>query len=1839
MAAEGPGIPNIAYAPARTGEILSFVDPGKAISGIAMHRGYLFVPLSFDHGGGAGDGAFAFYDVSNPASPIKVMDSRDFPATYHAYNGGANLDYVGDWAELHHIPMSGSLAMISEKRNGSAGISIFDLGPLYDNNPSTQPRTVSRFSFPGVTSPAGYDGYSFALGWQGNRYVYAPTGSNGLFVVDTTDLQNPQLVAERTRSELGNETLRTAIPIGNLLILHSSTNVETTFQARIFNIADPANPVQVGSFSGPQGYQGFVYGSAFYGGGNLMQRHDFSNPANVVVTTLNANAGLSQPEYGYGKDGDLFIGHYPGATRWKVAGNSATLFSNVNSGLFDDHAFITPLGNLVALCSDHNNNRKLMIGIPGPEKDVTPPQPLFVSPQNGETNVHLKSRVGIAFSDFIDPMSLNTSSMIIREYGGTVAIPGSYSASQGVVNYVPNAPLQPGTSYEVVLAAGGVKDQAGNAPAAQTVVARFSTGTQINPYVVKMAATTPGAIGSPVDLSVSVTYDPGNLEHSWNFNDGSPETAFAPSPTVAHTYSQPGNFSVSVKSRTIGTSSFTSVSGTQVIHLPVSPTPPVQSGTIVADPERGLFWNVNPDNDSVTAIDATTYAKVYETTVGGNPRSVAIGPSNTLWVTNKKSATLSVINRTTGVVSAVHSLPAGSAPHGVVVFGNFAYVSLEGLGKVMKIHVATGAAAGSLDVGPWPRAMAIDPLRQRLWVARFISPDDAGNITPIDLTGFTVLPPVSIAPVDVPDTLTNGRGLPNYLGSIALSPDLSQMYVPSKKDNIFRGALRDGNDLNSEHTVRSMAVSIDPVTGQEIPGRKLDFDNSDFATAVAFTPLGNYAFFTTSGSRTIWAADAYNPSSSFTFDSGGIAPDGLAFNATGTRLFVHNFMDRSVTVFASDIATTSGAAPQLAKVSTVTTELLPAQVLRGKQLFYDTSDARLAQEGYMSCASCHLDGGHDGRVWDFTHLGEGLRNTIDLNGRGQGHGPAHWTANFDEVQDFEGQIRGLSSGFGLLSNDQFHSGTRSQPLGEPKAGLNSDLDALAAYVTSLGTAGRSPHRMQDGSLPAAAVAGRVIFQQRNCASCHGGTAFTDSASLKRHDVGTLTLGSGHRLGGELDGFDTPTLRGLWKSAPYLHDGSALTLRDVLTSRDLSGRHTNSFGLVNADIDNLVAYLESIDDLETEAPGSSGTSPVITSPGPQVAVQYRPQELSLNASPSVGLVWQAMSLPSGLTIDPTSGKISGAPQTAGDFVARIGVRAATGRFSQISFQWKVTGFQPTLPSYRYVKLVSDSALNGEPFTAIAEFNLQDENGVTINRAAWTASANSQETVPPYQAPASYAIDGSNATIWHTEWMNGPDVPQPHEFIVNLGQQRSITAFRYVPRQDLANGRIAHWRFYWSNDGVNWGSPVAQGNFPNSTAEQTVGVAPNTGSMTREYWSGINETGVAALTGNPAYPNNPTSTSYPTSFAAPLEIGDYYGTRMHGFLVPPVSGNYTFWIAADDQSELWLSPGSEVSAAVKIAGNTEWTSPSEWTKYPSQQSAPIALRAGFRYYIRALHAETYGPQDNMSVAWQGPGFAREVIPGSALIRFPDVIINDPPLFGANTSTVFPVQENCPVGTALGTVTATDANAGNVLTWQITAGNGAALFAINPATGALTVTGPIDYESASLHRLQITVRDNATPSSATSLQITIPVGNVIETNHEGVMLAVTSPGGSYPGHGNPALVGFNADPDGDGRSNALEALLGTEPGQSDAPAPIRFSTVQEGGKTYVVYEFDIADDAGPRLAFRCVGSSGLGTWEPLTSPLQPVSQGGGIRTYKVRDDVAIEDSPKRFLRLSVDPSGIPQ
>ena len=741
-------------------------------------------------------------------------------------------------------------------------------------------------------------------------------------------------------------------------------------------------------------------------------------------------------------------------------------------------------------------------------------------------------------------------------------------------------------SYNVVAA---VSDGVNAASANFTWTVASSAGFSVFIPVAPAAAVAGG------DVTITASANGSNARFKWNFGDGSPETGLSSSPSASHTYAQPGLYYVTVTAVDAGGhEQRTTV--LQAIYLPVTAGQPSASTNIAYEARSGSsarVWVVNQDNDSVSVFDAATRTRVAEIAVGSAPRSLTIDGNGKVWVTNKRSASVSVIDPVTLAVSRTITLPRGSQPFGVAASagGGFALVVLEGSGQLLKFSTASFAQTGSVSIGPNARQVSIAADGATAYLTRFITPPTPGEssaapqggaaeVLSVATATLSLVRTVTLAHGDRPDAENQGRGVPNYLGAAAISPDGVAAWVPSKQDNIRRGTLRDGLPLNFQNTVRAISSRILLAGGTEDLAGRIDHDNASLASAALFDAKGLYLFVALETSREVAVVDAHGKHQLFRFGT-GLAPQGLALSSDGMTLYVNNFTERSVGVYDLRQLLEQGqfAVTRVATMSAVGTEKLAANVLRGKQLFYDASDTRLARDRYMSCASCHNDGGHDGRVWDFTSLGEGLRNTINLRGRGGSMGFLHWSNNFDEVQDFEGQIRNLAGGTGLMTDADFLAGTRSQPLGDRKSGLSADLDALAAYLGSLTTFDPSPNRPSALALSTTANEGKALFTSLNCASCHGGVAFTNSGANTLVNIGTLKPSSGQRLGGPLTGIDVPTLRDVWATAPYLHDGSAPTLEAAV-------RAHSGVIISDADLARLTAYLREMGADEGAAPATA-----------------------------------------------------------------------------------------------------------------------------------------------------------------------------------------------------------------------------------------------------------------------------------------------------------------------------------------------------------------------------------------------------------------------------------------------------------------------------------------------------------------------------------------------------------------------------------------------------------------------------------------------------------------------------
>lgn len=946
--------------------------------------------------------------------------------------------------------------------------------------------------------------------------------------------------------------------VGNILIMASD---QTRTGVATYDISDPTSPqlLDVLKTGGPGGYWPSLWGGdgqlflvfPYRTGGNGIRVVDVTDPANLQFV---ADVPLPGDEcmYAQYQDEACFVGNYKVDMRTL---SPVVNFPSAANGI-DTSQFLLPLGNLL-VTGGSGPGQGMAVWAHENEPDTTGPAVAYHIPRAGQTNYPVGMPISILIHETLEsPTIVPGTTFIIQPTGGSQIAGEWVWAFDDTLTFTPDAPLLPDTTYEVIFPEGGIKDAAGNG--IEGYAYTFSTGSEVSgnqpPQITSWSASTyPVAPGETVTLSATgedPDLDP--VEFRFDFGDGSAKTEWDTATLIDHIYPTPGHYQAKVQIRDpSGLITTDAITVTVTSALAGGPRP-VNSGPIACDESNRLVWSVNPDNDTVTAMHADTLAVEFEVPVGNDPRGVAVDGTGHAWVTCHQSDEIMIISPA-GLVVETIALDYGDGPFGIVISpnGSDAWISLQSAGEVCRFSVAGRTETATIPVGPTPRALALSSDGGDLYVSRFLSPASRGEVRAINTASESVSMTMVIHKFGGDahrDGTAEGMGVANYLTGLALSPDGGQLLVTCNKMNTDKGAFT-GLDLDSDNTVRNLVCIFDTTTGQLADA--LDIDNSDSAHGIAFSPLGDYFLVALQGNNDVIVFDKLAVEAEaglgglINRTSVGAAPRGIAIDGPTQRAFVKNFMGRSVSVLElGDLFVSGETSIGESEIDTVATEAMSPEVLLGKQIFYHAGDPRMSAEGYMSCATCHLDGGHDGRVWDFTGRGEGFRNTTSLRGRsGIGHGNVHWSGNFDEIQDFENDIRNAFGGTGFLTTEQFS--LTSDPLGSPKSGLNPDLDALAAYVASLGDESipRSPHRAADGSPTEEALEGAQLFEAMNCSSCHSGETMQDGLL---HNVGTLRTTSGQRLGADLPGIDTPSLRGLWNGAPYLHDGSAATLEEVFT---------------------------------------------------------------------------------------------------------------------------------------------------------------------------------------------------------------------------------------------------------------------------------------------------------------------------------------------------------------------------------------------------------------------------------------------------------------------------------------------------------------------------------------------------------------------------------------------------------------------------------------------------------------------------------------------------------------------
>ncbi len=634
----------------------------------------------------------------------------------------------------------------------------------------------------------------------------------------------------------------------------------------------------------------------------------------------------------------------------------------------------------------------------------------------------------------------------------------------------------------------------------------------------------------------------------------------------------------------------------------VLPTNHATGSSTMALSEDGAVYTVNPDAGSITRTLPDTGA-VLEVPVGAEPSRIAVH-ADRVYVSLRGERRVVVLDAAALADGPIGSVEVGAEPVGMVMRGDgtrlyvavsqahtvveldaqslevlrsFAWDSGEprylglspdgmqlfvgfGRGTAGVSHVAldSGAAMPLLmpatnrpftNTGPTPLSARVTG---DLWV------DDGGvdrvNVLIPTVYLDTTTPVTALSSVeeieDVSDTggdpFAPGGGYASdgmldtvtpALAEVVVSPSggvytmralFAELSLPTSEPDVadrvgsyLSGATSNGVTYAASVEASGAVVLFDPDTE---PFEILGFDPFLFGTESELMPVPT--FFVQDGGFEVVQMAALE------------AGNGVSgVRITGSRVFANAAFDQAlVEVDAAEGLTQMAidpfiVAPERAEPLaswSVANATLPADVLQGRELFYMARGATMGGSG-VSCSTCHFEGRNDGITWTFD---DGPRQTPSLAGVVSETAPVTWRSNVPTVQD-EAEITTL----GRLGGSEL---------------TTSELDAIAAFVDW------TPIPDLPTPDPEAVDRGAEQFVAAGCSGCHAGPRHTD---LQMHAIRGVTL-------------DTPSLTGVAATGPWLHDGSAHSLRDVLDLA-MSGEMGSAAGMTDAELDDLEAYLRSL----------------------------------------------------------------------------------------------------------------------------------------------------------------------------------------------------------------------------------------------------------------------------------------------------------------------------------------------------------------------------------------------------------------------------------------------------------------------------------------------------------------------------------------------------------------------------------------------------------------------------------------------------------------------------------------
>lgn len=558
---------------------------------------------------------------------------------------------------------------------------------------------------------------------------------------------------------------------------------------------------------------------------------------------------------------------------------------------------------------------------------------------------------------------------------------------------------------------------------------------------------------------------------------------------------------------------------------------------------------------SLMAFDTKTSSVLWETPVGFEPRAVAVSGDKALVSLYKDGDVVTVDLKTHQVINA-----------GTRVFENINQTALTA-----ETSGGTGGGFGEplppsdVNAGPNSGKFFIPKLHPRGVESLTVSPDGTQVYAATLLSSDQLLPSTDSTTTTFPGGSSDGYSSSGGCGSGSVTAPAILTFDGTDGKSLATDTGGCGGQ-RMEGQPAQVLVSGNPTMPIQGPSASVVDPTGAFlfvvgkeSNNVAILPTNSAATQEQNGDTTLvkggesFPVDSRGGLGGFGFGSVhttvavGKGPSGIALSHDGKTAWVHNGFDHSV----SRLERKDGVVQQVS-VTAFTTDVLPADVVAGRKLFFDATDSRMSsQTTGISCASCHLEGREDGHVWNFT---DGPRQTPSLAGRMLSKtAPFHWNGEFDGLTAFMAQTVNHRMG-----------GVGVSPAMERQ---------IAAFIDSQ-PAADNPYKLATG-LSAAQVRGQSVFNKAQCNSCHRGDTLTDNSFV---DVGTyvtkgLIVDDPARF--VRGGLNTPSLLGISRSAPYLHDGSARTLKERIIIGKAENKHGQTASLSDAEVDDLVEYLKTL----------------------------------------------------------------------------------------------------------------------------------------------------------------------------------------------------------------------------------------------------------------------------------------------------------------------------------------------------------------------------------------------------------------------------------------------------------------------------------------------------------------------------------------------------------------------------------------------------------------------------------------------------------------------------------------